>query len=61
MVDYTNPTFGIRHVLTAALGMHIAMEDAQGTISFFFHERQKKKGGKTSDRVLGVSNKHVLL
>ncbi|QRV97299.1 transmembrane protein [Ceratobasidium sp. AG-Ba] len=53
-----------RRPLTVALGVPIATEereheDAQGTISFFFHEN-KFKNGQPSPRVLAVSNKHVL-
>ena len=64
VVGVTNPTFDIRHPFTTTLGMPIATEemeddDAQGTVSFFFHEKVKKSG-EASNRVLGVSNKHVL-
>ena len=60
----TDPTYYHRRVLTTALGMPITtneMEamDAQGSVSFFFHEN-KDKNGDTSDRVLAVSNCHVL-
>ena len=60
----TNPTHYVRRAFTAALGMPIATKerentDAQGTVSFFFHEN-KDKNGEPSARVLAVSNKHVL-
>ncbi|KEP47577.1 hypothetical protein V565_150820 [Rhizoctonia solani 123E] len=64
VVHKTNPTSYVRHSLTALLGMPIATKerealDAQGTISFYFHEK-KYKNGKPSARVLAVTNKHVL-
>lgn len=64
VADETNPTHYVRRPFTAALGMPIATkqrekEDAQGTVSFFFHEN-KDKNGDPSARVLAVSNKHVL-
>ena len=64
VADETNPTHYVRCPFTAALGMPIATNgreeaDAQGTVSFFFHEN-KCKNGEPSVRVLAVSNKHVL-
>jgi len=64
VTDKTNPSYYVRRALTAALGMPIATkqredDDAQGSVSFFFHEN-RHKNGDSSDRVLGVSNKHVL-
>ena len=64
VADETNPTHYVRRPFTAALGMPIARKereeaDAQGTVSFFFHEN-KDKNGEPSARVLAVSNKHVL-
>ena len=64
VADETNPTHHVRRPFTAVLGMPVATKereavDAQGSVSFFFHENKTKKG-ETSARVLGVSNKHVL-
>ncbi|KAF8600150.1 hypothetical protein BDV93DRAFT_608826 [Ceratobasidium sp. AG-I] len=62
VADETNPTYYVRRPFTAALGMPIATKeraDAQGTVSFFFHEI-KYENGEPSTRVLAVSNKHVL-
>jgi hypothetical protein len=64
ITDETNPTYYVRRTFTAALGMPIATKemedaDAQGSVSFFFHEN-KDKNGEPSARVLAVSNKHVL-
>lgn len=60
----TNPSYYVRRALTAALGMPIAAkemeaDDAQGSVSFFFHENRDKDGAP-SNKVFGVSNKHVL-
>ena len=64
VVNEVNPTHYVRRPFTAVLGMPIATkerenEDAQGSVSFFFHEN-KTKNGEPSARVLAVSNKHVL-
>ncbi|PIL26038.1 hypothetical protein GSI_11792 [Ganoderma sinense ZZ0214-1] len=64
VTDSTNPSYYVRRPLTAALGMPIATmemerEDAQGSLSFFFHESRDSKG-ELSARVFGVSCKHVL-
>lgn len=64
VVDEINPTHYVRRPFTAVLGMPIATKereeaDAQGTVSFFFHEK-KDRNGEPSARVLAVSNKHVL-
>ncbi|KAG9084188.1 hypothetical protein FRC06_004179, partial [Ceratobasidium sp. 370] len=64
VTEETNPTYYVRRPFTAALGMPIATrereeEDAQGSVSFFFHEN-KDKNGNPSKRVLAVTNKHVL-
>lgn len=64
VTNETNPSYHVRRALTAALGMPIApkemdVDDAQGSVSFFFHENRYKDGAP-SKRVLGVSNKHVL-
>ena len=61
----THPTHNIRRALTATLGIPIATQemedsmDAQGGVSFFFHEN-KDRNGHPSARVLAVSNNHVL-
>ncbi|KAF5330144.1 hypothetical protein D9611_010648 [Ephemerocybe angulata] len=57
----TNPSYHVRRALTAALGMPIAAKEmgAEGSVSFFFHENRTKDGAP-SNRVFGVSNKHVL-
>ncbi|KAF9219645.1 hypothetical protein BS17DRAFT_798040 [Gyrodon lividus] len=54
----------VRRPFTAVLGMPIAIKereeaDAQGSVSFFFHE-ERHKNGEPSARVLAISNKHVL-
>ncbi|KAG8705586.1 hypothetical protein FRC11_008929, partial [Ceratobasidium sp. 423] len=46
VADETNPTYS-------------GKADAQGTVSFFFHEN-KDRNGDPSARVFAVSNKHVL-
>lgn len=63
VTNEANPTHFVRRTFTAALGMPISKSenqdnDAQGSVSFFFHEN--KKNGQPSPRVLAVSNKHVL-
>ncbi|KAF9047801.1 hypothetical protein BJ165DRAFT_1468210 [Panaeolus papilionaceus] len=60
VVNRTNPTFGLNHAFNTGLGIPIARESdgAQGTLTFLFKE-MKTKEGKVSDRVLGVTNKHV--
>ncbi|KAF9075531.1 hypothetical protein BDP27DRAFT_1380708 [Rhodocollybia butyracea] len=57
-------TYYHRRLITAALGMPIttremAANDTQGSVAFFFHEN-KYKNGDISNRVLAVSNCHVL-
>lgn len=54
-----NPTDDIRWLLTTGLGMHIATADREGSVAFFFRE-VKDRYGNPSDRVLAVSNCHVL-
>ena len=63
VADETNPTHYVHRAFTAVLGMPIATKereevDAQGSVSFFFHEN-KTKNGKPSARVLAVSNKGI--
>ncbi|KAI0287829.1 hypothetical protein BC826DRAFT_1188789 [Russula brevipes] len=60
----TDPTYYLRRILTAALGMPITIEereadDVQGSVGFFFHENKTRRG-EPSARVFGVSNCHVL-
>jgi len=62
--DDSNPTYYVRRTFTTAIGMPIAtkeseFEDSQGSVAFFFHEN-KTKNGDSSERVLAVSNAHVL-
>jgi len=64
VVGNNNPTVHVRRHLTAALGMPIAtagreVDDAQGSVGFFFHEGRDKHGNP-STKVFGVSNRHVL-
>jgi hypothetical protein len=64
VVDETNPTHYVRRPFTAVLGMPITTKeregaDAQGSVSFFFHENRDKHGNPSA-RVFAVSNKHVL-
>lgn len=60
-----NATHRVRHFLTALLGVPLATEemeeeeDAQGTLTLWFHEN-KDKDGNPSNKVYGVSNCHVL-
>lgn len=59
VVGSNNPTAHVRRIFTPALNVPIATEDAQGSLTLFFHEG-KDKNGKHSDKVLGVTNCHVL-
>ena len=64
VVNSNHPTVHVRRHLTATLGIPIATEerevqDAQGTLGFFFHEN-RDKNGHPSNKVFGVSNHHVL-
>ncbi|TFY61914.1 hypothetical protein EVG20_g6885 [Dentipellis fragilis] len=59
-----NPTSHVRHIFTPALNIPIVTkerenEDSQGSVTLFFHEN-KDKHGDPSDKVLAVSNSHVL-
>ncbi|TFY58479.1 hypothetical protein EVG20_g8136 [Dentipellis fragilis] len=59
-----NPTSHVRHTFTPALNIPIVTkegenEDSQGSVTLFFHEN-KDKHGDPSDKVLAVSNSHVL-
>ncbi|KAJ6598649.1 hypothetical protein B0H10DRAFT_2167577 [Mycena sp. CBHHK59/15] len=63
-VSSNNATHYVRPFLTALLGIPLATEgmeeeDAQGTLTLWFHEN-KDKDGNPSDKVYGVSNCHVL-
>jgi hypothetical protein len=63
-VGSDNATHHARRFLTALLGVPLATEgmeeeDAQGTLTLWFHENIGKDGNP-SDKVYGVSNCHVL-
>ncbi|KAJ7508426.1 hypothetical protein B0H11DRAFT_27704 [Mycena galericulata] len=63
-VGSANATHYVRRFLTALLGVPLAAEgmeeeDAQGTLTLWFHEN-KDKDGNPSNKVYGVSNCHVL-
>jgi hypothetical protein len=63
-VGSDNATHYVRRFLTALLGIPLATEwmeeeDAQGTLTLWFHENTDKDGNP-SDKVYGVSNCHVL-
>lgn len=61
--DEDNPTTHVRRHLTTALSIPIAAagtkNDAQGTVGFYFHEKFNKCGSP-SNKVLAVTNHHVL-
>ena len=64
VVNKRDATAHVRRHLTAALGMPIAPaemeeQDGQGSVGFFFHENIDKRGNP-SDKVLAVTNHHVL-
>jgi hypothetical protein len=64
VVGRKNPTVHVRRHLTAVLGMPITtaereMDDAQGSVGFFFHEGCDKHG-MPSTKVFGVGSHHVL-
>jgi hypothetical protein len=64
VTDDTNPTYYLRRLLTAALGMPIATaeredDDAQGSVALFFHENKDRRGDPSA-KVFAVSNCHVL-
>ncbi|KAI6012607.1 hypothetical protein F5J12DRAFT_819130 [Pisolithus orientalis] len=63
-VGNTNVTHHVRRFLTPLHGVPLATqgmekEDAQGTLTLWFHEN-RDKDGNPSNRVFGVSNCHVL-
>lgn len=61
-VGSTNATHHVRRFLTPLLGVPLTaegMDDAQGTLTLWFHEN-KDKCGNPSNKVYGVSNCHVL-
>ena len=63
-VGNANATHHVRRFLTPLHGVPLATkgmerEDAQGTLTLWFHEN-RDKDGNPSDRVFGVSNCHVL-
>ncbi|KAF8903967.1 hypothetical protein CPB85DRAFT_1377004 [Mucidula mucida] len=59
--DNTNPSFGLNHPFNTGLGIPIARlsEDAQGTLTLLFRE-VKDSNGQPSDRILALTNKHVV-
>ncbi|KIM20794.1 hypothetical protein M408DRAFT_333799 [Serendipita vermifera MAFF 305830] len=64
VVNSINPTAHLRRIFTPALNIPLATkereaEDTQGSLTMFFHEN-KDKNGNPSNKVLGVSNCHVL-
>ncbi|KAF8208723.1 hypothetical protein K438DRAFT_1712445 [Mycena galopus ATCC 62051] len=63
-VDTDDATHYVRRFLTAHLGIPLATEgmedeDAEGTLTLWFHEN-KDKDGNPSDKIYGVSNCHIL-
>jgi len=60
VVDKTSAKFGLNHPFNTGLGIPIARQsdDAQGTLTFLFKE-MKTSSGEPSDRILGLTNKHV--
>ncbi len=60
VVDNTSAKFGHNHPFNTGLGIPIARQsdDAQGTLTFLFKE-MKTSSGEPSDRILGLTNKHV--
>jgi len=60
VVDNTSAKFGHNHPFNTGLGIPIARQsdDAQGTLTFLFKE-MKMSSGEPSDRILGLTNKHV--
>ena len=60
VVDNTSGKFGHNHPFNTGLGIPIARQsdDAQGTLTFLFKE-MKTSSGKPSNRILGLTNKHV--
>jgi hypothetical protein len=62
-VGSSNATHHVRRFLTALLGVPLAteemQEDAQGTLTLWFHEN-RDRDGNPSNKVYGVSNCHVL-
>lgn len=63
VADDTDATSYVRRALTAVLGLPLAAEemeddDSQGSLAFFFHEGEDK-WGNPSERVFGVTTKHV--
>ena len=58
--DNTSPKFGLNHPFNTGLGIPIARQsdDAQGTLTLLFKE-MKMSSGNPSERILGLTNKHV--
>lgn len=64
VVGNSDATAHVRRIFTPALNVPLAArereeDDAQGSLTLYFHEG-KDKHGNASDKVLGVSNCHVL-
>ncbi|KAJ7103049.1 hypothetical protein B0H15DRAFT_190719 [Mycena belliarum] len=59
--DNTNPSFGLNHPFNTGLGIPIARlsDDAQGTLALLFREVEDNNG-QPSDRILALTNKHVV-
>jgi hypothetical protein len=59
--DNINPSFGLNHPFNTGLGIPIARlsDDAQGTLSLLFREVEDSNG-KPSERILSLTNKHVV-
>lgn len=57
----TNPVFGLNHPFNVGLGIPIARsnDDTQGTLTFLFRE-VKTRNGAPSNKILGLTNKHVV-
>ncbi|EAU85144.1 hypothetical protein CC1G_08117 [Coprinopsis cinerea okayama7 len=59
--DPTHPSVGLNHPFNTGLGIPVARlsDDAQGTLTLLFKE-MKDKSGQPSDRILALTNKHVV-
>jgi hypothetical protein len=59
--DNISPSFGLNHPFNTGLGIPIARlsDDAQGTLAFLFRE-VKDNNGRPSDKILALTNKHVV-
>ena len=59
--DNTDPSFGLNHPFNTGLGIPVARlsDDAQGTLTLLFREVEDNNG-QPSDRILALTNKHVV-